>query len=192
MADTKVALITEQGLMGLGSDAWVEVVNGAVVTMAAVGVLHHIVAGNIHHTLDNHVRANKLGLVFMDGLIYILATQGPGLRTARVPDVSFVKKGVIPADWEIERPFPGAPTLAVEVMSPDDEVEDVLQKVREYLNAGTEQVLVIFPKQKELHQYRRGESQVRTYGREDKLDLSDLLPGLVIDLEAIFAVPDLK
>jgi len=128
----------------------------------------------------------------MDGLIYILATEGPGLRTARVPDVSFVKKEAIPVDWEIERPFPGAPTVAVEVMSPDDEIEDVLQKVREYLNAGTEQVLVIFPKQQEVHQYRRGESQVRTYRGADKLDMGEAVPGLILELASIFALPDFK
>ena len=192
MAEVQTKLITEAELMAIGSDAWVEVTNGEVVTMTAVGVLHHIIAGNVYRLLDEHVRTNRLGLLFMDGLIYILATEGTGLRTARVPDVSFVKKESIPENWELERPFPGAPTLAVEVISPDDEVEDILKKVREYLDAGTEQVLVIFPKQKEVHQYRRSVSEVATYKETGVLDLSNLIKGLTVDLAQVFAIPDLK
>ncbi len=124
----------------------------------------------------------------MDGLLYILSEEG-GVRMARVPDVSFVRKDRIPQEWDMERPFPGAPTLAVEVMSPDDQFEEVVQKVHEYFDADTEEVWVVLPRQKVLYRYRRGEAQVMTYGAADAMDVGTLFPGLT--LASVFALPDL-
>jgi Uma2 family endonuclease len=178
--------VTEADLDALGSDARVEIVNGEIVEMSPVGALHHIVGGNIHDLLKAHVKANRLGWVFMDGVIYYLKHDGPRLYQARVPDVSFVRRESIPGNWNIEKPLPIAPTLAVEVMSPDDKIEEVIEKVGEYLDAGTEQVWVVFPRAKEVQQYRRGDSQVHLYRTGDSIDVTALFPGLSLSLVEIF------
>jgi Uma2 family endonuclease len=76
----------------------------------------------------------------MDGLLYLLYKEGKGIKSAQVPDVSFIRGVDIITAWRMEQPYPGAPTLAVEVMSPDDKIEEVLLRVRRYLNAGSERL----------------------------------------------------
>ena len=110
-----------------------------------------------------------------------------------MPDVSFVRKGLLPKGWNIERPFPGAPTLAVEVVSPDDDAEDLLKRVRDYLRAGSEQVWIAYPSEREVHQHRRGADVVRVYTQgDDVIDTADLFPGLTLTVSAVFALPELK
>lgn len=194
MTDVMVSqrLYTEDELMALGSDARIEVIDGEIVQMSPVGGRHHFIGGNIYRVLDRHVMERDLGHVFMDGLLFLLRKEGRGIKGAQVPDVAFVRKTDIPANWNIDKPFPGAPTLAVEVMSPDDKTEEVLTHVRRYLEAGTEQVWVVYPKEQELHQYVRGlPDQVRVYQGDDTLDGGDLLPGFVLKMQDVFTLPKL-
>jgi Uma2 family endonuclease len=185
-------LYTEDELMALGSDARIEVIDGEIVQMSPVGGRHHFIGGNIYDTLQDFVKPNALGYVFMDGLLFLLRKEGSGIKGAQVPDVAFVRETEFPADWNIDKPFPGAPTLAVEVMSPDDKTEEVLTHVRRYLEAGTEQVWVVYPKEQELHQYvRRLPEQVRVYRDEDMLDGGDLLPGFELKMQDVFTLPKL-
>ena len=188
---TTTRTLTIDDLMRLGSDARVEVQNGELIEMTPVGGLHSLIAKNILQRLDTHVQAQRSGIVFTDGFLYVLSITEEGVRKARVPDVSFVRKADIPADWDIEQPFPGAPTLAVEVMSPDDLFEDVVQKVHEYFEAGTQEVWVVLPRQQSLYRYHQRGSQVAVYHSTDTLDVGELFPGLSLPLAEIFVLPDL-
>lgn|SRR5574341_155028 len=186
-------LMTVDELMAQGSDARVEVVEGEVIPLAAAGVLHHIVEMNVLRVVDDYASKLKSGLVFTDGLLFVLSAEGEGVREARVPDVAFVRKEAIPAEWDIEKPFPGPPTLAVEVISPGDSMEDVLEKVEDYLEAGSEQVWLLFPRRKEMHQYRQdAPGTVRVYGGDDVIDVESLFPGLAIRVSAFFEMPELS
>lgn len=188
---TRKRLITEEELMSLGSDARVEVVDEEIVEMEPVGVLHQIVGRNINRVLDAFVLEHQLGEVFYDSLLFVLASEDEGLRVARVPDMSFTRKGTFPEDFDLERPFPGAPTLAIEIMSPNDKLEEIVQKVGEYLDAGGEQVWIVLPRQKVVYQYRQGDPTVTTYSGDDAMDVEALFPGLEMKREDIFRLPDL-
>lgn len=180
--------VTEDELMALGSDARVEVVDGEIIEMSPVGGLHEIIVQNINRILDRYVTDHNSGLVFPDGLIFYLKRSGKRLYQARVPDLSFVRADAIPSDWAVEKPFPRAPTLAVEVMSPDDKMVDVIEKTGEYFDAGTEQVWVIFPRTREIYQYR-DVTNVKIYRGDDIIDVSALFPDLMLTLGAIFNDP---
>jgi Uma2 family endonuclease len=138
------------------------------------------------------VEEHKSGLVFTDSLLYVLFAEEDSVRIARVPDASYIRKADIPTDWDFERPYPGAPTLAVEVMSPDDQFEDVVQKVGDYFMAGTAQVWVVLPRQKAIYRYRQGQSVVETYRAGETMDASELFPGLALALDEVFRLPDLS
>lgn len=182
-------LLTVDDLMALGEDAMIEVIDGEIVEMNPVGMLHHLVAGNIYRIIDGHVVKHKLGYVFMDGLLYLLFKEGKGIKGAQVPDVSFVSHADMLTGWDIEKPFPGSPTLAVEVVSPGDDADDLLKRVRNYLKAGTSQVWVVYPQSKEVHQYLRGEESFRAYVDDATMHVESLFPDLTISLSAIFDVP---
>ncbi len=179
-------------LMRLGSNARVEVINGEIREMSPNGGLHVIVASRVYFALEAHNQTHQLGMVFGGGFMFLMLKPGEppyGLRDSFVPDVSFTRKEDIPASWDINLPFPYAPTLAVEVMSPGNDGNELLEKVRKYLAVGTEQVWVLYSGPKELHQYRKGDSTVRTYRGSEMVDAADLLPGLQLSLSVIFAAP---
>ncbi|MBI5667288.1 MAG: Uma2 family endonuclease [Chloroflexi bacterium] len=189
----QIGLLTEHELMALGSDARIEVHNGEVVEMNPVGILHHLVAGNFYDALKPFVVQNRLGYVFMDGLLCLLdISEGGGIKGAQVPDVCFIRRGRIPKDWNLERPFPGAPDLAIEVVSPDDDPDELLGRVRKYLAKGSEQVWVAYPRQQEVHQYR-GDSpdSLRVYRGQQVIEAESLFPGLKLVAHNFFVLPDL-
>lgn len=186
------AIITEEDLVRLDAGgARYELADGELVEMSPVGVRHAEIAGNGYDILKPHVKANQLGSVYMDGLIYVLHIDPvTEKRTVRIPDISFVRKGRLPADFDRSRPFPGAPDLAVEVVSPDEGADELLAKIRDYFAYGTEQVWVLYPEQRELHQHIRGEKGIRVYLESDTLDGGTLLPGLTIPIAALFVVEE--
>jgi Uma2 family endonuclease len=186
--------ITEDDLLRLGAqDKWIEVVNGEIVEMNPVGIQHVVIADNVSEILRKPVKEKNLGYVFSDSLIYVLERSPNGrIKRSRIPDVSFVRRSNFPKKYDVKRPFPGAPDLAVEVVSPDESAETVLDKVRDYLKYGSEQVWVLYPDQHELHQYVQGEDAVRTYRAADTLEAPTLFPGLKILVGDLFILPDFE
>lgn len=191
MADTVLeqTAITLDDLMALGEDARVEVINGVVVEMAPVGGLHHIAAGNIHYPIKTYVDEHELGIVFMDGLLYLMNENTRHLRDSFAPDVSFIRRENFPANWDIVLPFPGVPDFAVEVISPSENAGNVQTKTRTYLDKGTEQVWIVYPLLRELHQYRRDAKTIHVYRGSEQIDTDSIFPGLVLTMEMIFKLP---
>jgi Uma2 family endonuclease len=103
-----------------------------------------------------------------------------------VPDVAFLSYEALAADAprdEVEIPL-GAPTLAVEILSPDDRRADVADKIATFLAAGTELVVVVDP--------RRATLTVHDAAGTHELRAGDILrhqalPGFVLDVGELFA-----
>lgn len=87
-------------------------------------------------------------------------------------------------DWLM---IPGAPDLAVEVLSPSNRVSETHAKVADYLAAGTTLVWVVDGKAREVHSYRHLlEPEVLTGA--DALVAEDLLPGFSTPVATIFDI----
>lgn len=94
-----------------------------------------------------------------------------------IPDVSITHPNQQSGDY-----YEGAPLLAVEVVSPSNTATYVAAKVHEYLAHGSREVWVLYPELR-LAWVHRKEGAVSIEGTLT----SDLLPGLSIDLAALFA-----
>ncbi len=82
--------------------------------------------------------------------------------------------------------WPGAPDLAVEVVSPSDTYHEVQDKALAWLAAGTIAVLVLDPPKRTATVYRgQGDAHIRS--GEDTLDLSDAVPGFSVAVAELFA-----
>ena len=82
--------------------------------------------------------------------------------------------------------FPGAPDLAVEVLSPSDRAGDVLAKVQDWLNAGTAAVWVVDPKTQTVTIYG-ADRKAAILTSTDTLSGGDLLPGFSVPVAELFA-----
>jgi hypothetical protein len=109
-----------------------------------VTILHLVIIQHLFRTLDPFVTSRKLGTVYMDGVRYILAGTPQDIQRRYKPDFSFVRAGRIPKDLNWMGDFPFAPDLAVEVASPGQTNPTPTNRVSRYLNAGTEEVWLIY------------------------------------------------
>jgi Uma2 family endonuclease len=155
-----------------------ELNEGELVTVTEPMPRHNWVRDNVARLAGNFVEERKLGRVFLE-TGYQLTPE-----TVRIPDVSFV-----PADRmreiDLDKRIEGAPALAIEVISPTDLAEEVTQKVKQYLAAGTKVVWVFYPRTREVQVFRAdGGSLVRR--EPEMLEESEVLPGFSLDLAAVF------
>ncbi len=189
----QLRIITEADLLAMGEDANIEIIDGEVIETSPVGMKHHIVAGNLAFLLETYVRKHKNGLVFMDGLTCILDTEQGTIKGSQVPDVCFIRKRRIPADFDLRRPFPGSPDFVVEVISPSENPLKTLKKIRAYLRFGSEEAWMIYPDPEEIHQYRAdAPDRVQVYRVGDTILMPTLFPQLTLSAADIFALPDLE
>ena len=100
-----------------------------------------------------------------------------------IPDVAFVSKARQPQPSH-ETYNPLAPDLAVEVISPSDDLNVLRVKVGNYLAAGTV-VWVVRPEAKAVEVYAPGRP-VRRLGPDGTLDGGDALPGLTLPVKDLF------
>ena len=94
-----------------------------------------------HAEIQARLAQALLNFVDPRGLGVVLTACGflPSRRpdTVRGPDVSFVRRDRFDAD-EVERAFsPGAPDLAIEIVSPSNRPGEMHAKVADYLAAGS-------------------------------------------------------
>jgi Uma2 family endonuclease len=82
----------------------------------------------------------------------------------------------------------GAPDLVVEILSPSNTVIEMDRKFDLYLRAGVREYWLAAPEEKVIHVHRfeDGKTSTRIYGIGDAV-VSDILPGLEIPLQTIFA-----
>lgn len=107
-----------------------------------------------------------------------------------IPDIAFVSFASFPEDGEDESSkWHIAPDLAVEVVSPTDDYEDVQEKISEYFTFGVRQVWIISPETKTLSVYH-SRKQITVFGEEDDLVCEDIFPDFRLPLTEVFQTPN--
>jgi len=79
--------------------------------------------------------------------------------------------------------MPGAPDMAIEVISPSERASESHDKVRAYLRSGTTEVRQVYPKSRTV-QIHRGET-ARSLEWTQPVE-TDLLPGFTLQLASLF------
>lgn len=160
-----------------------ELIDGELHEVPGATALHSLIAALIYRLMDDFARQRDLGLVFPDGVAYVLRRDPDQVR---IPDVSFVAWSEVPGDGVPEGFWEGPPTLAVEVISPNDRAVDIHRKVRDYLDAGVHLVWVLWPQQASVTVYDRDTQ--RELGADDQLGGGDALPGFRVRVGDLFEV----
>jgi len=179
-------LLTTEDLEGLPGQPGLryELDEGKLVEMPGAGALHNLIVGLVYRLLFAFVSQKRLGLVFCDGAAFVLRRDPD---TVRIPDVSVVRRDRVPAAGIPEGFWPGAPDLAVEIVSPHDRAEEVHERVRDYLGAGVRLVWVLWPKSRTVTVYWP-DGTARELGPDEKLTGGDVLPGFEMTVSDLFVV----
>jgi Uma2 family endonuclease len=181
---TAIQQFTAEDLLMMPGDGFrYELLKGELRKMAPASHQHGKITMNISGPLDYHVRTNNLGVVFAAETGFKLSSNPD---TVRAPDVAFVGQERIRQVGDIKGYWPGAPDLAVEVISPGDIYTEVEEKVIEWLEAGTRVVIVVNPRKRVVTAYR-SLTAIVILTENDTLDISDVVPGWSMVVKSIFA-----
>lgn len=159
-----------------------ELIRGELREMSPAGSQHGRFAINVSTPLDNHVKANGLGVVYAAETGFRVATDPDTVLAA---DVAFVTQERFEALGDSPSYFAGPPDLAAEVISPNDSYAAVDEKIAEWLEGGTRMLLLINPRRKTVIVFRSLESR-RVLTVEDTIDGEDVVPGWKLPVAQIF------
>ncbi len=156
-----------------------ELVNGALISVSSPTPRHQDIVFEILLAVWRYLEQSKTtGLASRD--VEFAMSEMDRVR----PDVC-VLLGDKAARVDPERtPIPGAPDIAIEVISPSERASESYDKVRAYLRNGTTEVWQIYPKSRTV-QMHRGET-ARSLEWSQPIE-TDLLPGFDLRLASRFA-----
>lgn len=173
---TPKTLLSVEDFAALPDDGMKHELNeGELIVMPPPKPRHGDCQAKLAAILVEFVTAHGTGKVFTESG-YRLAP-----HTVRGPDVSFVRTSRLQDPDEY---FDGAPDLAVEIVSPGDDASDLREKIKQYLDAGTSVVWVIYPRSRQIEIHTPGKT-IRRLGVEDTLESPELLPGFQLSVRAI-------
>ncbi len=140
------------------------------------------IAGKIFLRIGLHVEDRGLGRLTAAGTGYVVD------NTLLDPDVGFVTMTRAPKGLP-KGHIPFAPDLAVEIVAPDEKPRQVLDRIERYLENGTRLVWVIYPDERIVDVWRRGEKgglNKQKVSIDGMLDGEDVLPGFKLAVRGIF------
>jgi Uma2 family endonuclease len=161
-----------------------EIVDGEKKEIPHMGALAGAIASFLVTHLNVYGWSRKLGFAVAE----VLFNMHPDLPQRR-PDLVFIpysrwqtpaRSAPDPAVWVV------VPSLAVEVVSPTNTADEVLDKLVEYFTAGVGVVWVIYPRQRVVYAYNSA-TDVRILAEHDELDGGIAVPGFRLRVAELFA-----
>jgi Uma2 family endonuclease len=157
-----------------------ELDEGTLLMEPSPALRHNLIRQRIAAHLTQFVRAHQLGIV-VEEMDFRLGTD-----TVRNPDVALITTDHLRNIDPDHSPVEGAPALAVEVISPTNLAQDTAKKVRQYLDAGSRAVWLIYPalRMVEIHD----SAGARRIKEPEAVDESKLFSGakFSLSLPALF------
>jgi Uma2 family endonuclease len=159
-----------------------EIINGEKLYRDATGGEHGWVELNVASAIRDYVRPQRLGRVQV-GEVGIYIQRNPD--RVRAADVLFIS-----LERYAQLSNPGgyldvAPELVVEVLSPDDTVIGMMQKLRDYFSIGVHLIWLIDPEAHTVFAYR-SLTDVREFTAADTLPGDEVLPGFAVPVASLF------
>jgi Uma2 family endonuclease len=161
-----------------------ELERGEVIELPPPGKLHGFICANIARMLGNFAAQQGKGYVCSNDA-GVVTERNPD--SVRGPDISYYLDAQTAADMErgyAEQP----PRLAVEVLSPTDRINPMMQRVGELLRSGVGMVWVVDPEARDISVCQSGQ-EPRLFSADDTMTAEDILPGFRCPVAQIFTLP---
>jgi len=182
--DQPKRLWTEAELQALPEDGNIlELVNGDLVMSPKNTWYHCRICTRLLFALEAFNRAHRLGVVLDSSTGFWMCN-----RNCRAPDVSFVPRarleqiGFRPLAQQF---FPGAPDLAVEILSPGNTRAEIDERLSDFFSSGAQLAWVIDPGQQRV-EVCYSPTRRKLVGPDGFLEGEQLLPGFQFPIAGLF------
>lgn len=182
MSTVQTRTYTPADLLTMPDSNGVELVRGNLVEKP-VSVLSAYVETKTLLKLGAFCEAHKTGVVLSSTNGIQCFPDEP--RKVRKPDITFVKCERFSKEHLTEGFLSIHPDLAIEVVSTNDEVADLHEKIEEYLAAGVPLVWVIDPETEIVLIHRKDGSLTKLH-KNDELSGEDVVPGFSCKVADLF------
>lgn len=175
--------MTPEQLLALPDSKGLEIVRGKLVENK-VGAESSQLAMDIVGILNHYLRTNRIGRLYGPDTSFQCFAFDPSM--VRKPDVAFLSYAKWPKNKKIGSYIKVVPELAIEVLSPNDVVKEVYDKVEDYRKAGVSLIWVVneFGRFVEIHT-PDGLPRIATIN--DVLECEAILPGFRCPVSEVFA-----
>ncbi len=178
--------ITPEELLAMPDGGHYELIDGEL-RERNMSLLSRRVAVSLARRLDVHCDEHNLGWVVDAECGYACFPWKPS--RIRRADVSFIAVNRLPSEEQRSLGYVTIPPdLAVEVVSPNDLVSVLDEKVDEYLRAGVKLIWIIYPETLKV-QVWRGDGSVMPLRAGDELSGEDVVPGFRCKVDDLFPKP---
>ena len=160
-----------------------EVVDGELVLTPKSGAYHAEICVRVLAAVGLFAKAHKLGAVWDSSTGFWMYN-----RNCRAPDISFITKERLKALGfkSTDRSFiPGAPDLAVEILSPSNTRQEIDERLRDFFGSGTQIAWIINP-DTECVEVCHAPDRRKLVGSGADLDGEHLLPGFRYPIADLF------
>ena len=175
---------TDAELQALREDGYIhEVVDGELVRSPKNTPCHGDICAELSMALRAFSKARRLGAVWDSSTGFWMDN-----RNCRAPDVSFISRERLQAMGfrrNSRKFFPGAPDLAVEILSPNNSRIEIDERLRDFFASGTQIAWIINP-DTECVEVCHAPDQRKLLGPGAALDGEHLLPGFRYPIADLF------
>lgn len=176
---------TEAELQALPEDGCLhEVVDGQLTVSPKSDFFHGDICTRLSAALLAFVRQNRLGAVLDSSTGFWMKN-----RNCRAPDISFISRDRLKAlgfKRSTRSFFPGAPDLAIEILSPNNTRGDVDERLHDFFTSGSRLVWIIDP-EKQRVEVCLSLTKRKWVGSGGFLEGEDMLPGFRYPIAELFS-----
>jgi len=159
-----------------------ELIEGMVIQKVSPQEQHSALQTAFAEAVNAFGRPRRLGLALPE-------LRGRFGAEVLVPDVAAYRWDRLPrtAAGELANVYQGPPDIAVEIVSPEQSVREMVAKCRRYIAEGVSIALVVCPNSKSVVRVRP-DGSTTTLRVDDRIDLKPILPGFELTLRELFAM----
>jgi Uma2 family endonuclease len=167
--------------LDLPDDQDYELIRGNIVPKGVPSSLHGEIIFKLSGYLLGYLLNNPIGRGFSEAG----CTLGrPAGSNAVKPDISYVSTQRL--QGRFEGPIPVAPDLLVEVVSPNDTIQSVREKLEDYFTEGVKTVWIIYTSLEYATVYKENWKNMAVVSYDEELSDDEILPGFKIALKKLF------
>ncbi len=158
-----------------------EIIGGELIVSPSPSRSHQTLAYRLSKLIGSHVDARMLGQVFFAPVDVRLSP-----HSVVQPDLLFIRQDRLDI-FGPTGPVEGAPDLVVEIVSPSSRVMDRVRKAALYADSGVPEYWLVDPEERTFALLVLDDGQYVPVDADAGHVASTVIPGLVVDPDALFA-----